>query len=350
MTTMTAYRLVQWQAAAQFREVPVPVPGAGEVLVRTDAVGLCHSDLLLQDAPTGAWPFAPPFTLGHEVAGTVAALGPPVSSQSSSVLDEGDAVLLSCVHSCGLCDRCVRGQENYCALSLRFTTRGVGLDGGLAEYVVAPAREAVRLRSLTPRQAAVLSDAGATAYHAVRCSLAKLPPGSTALVIGAGGLGGFAIQHLRLLSRVRVIAVDTAVHRLEFARELGADELLTSDDSTAARIRELTGGEGCAAVFDFVGTDDTLALSLASAAAAGRITVCGAAGGQVAAGWGRLPGGCELVISYGHTLSDIRDVVALAEQGAFRIETEDFPFAQVAEAYERLRSGALSSRALITMH
>jgi propanol-preferring alcohol dehydrogenase len=345
---MTAFRLLEWQSGGRFAEVPVPTPGAGEILVRTEAVGLCHSDLLLQDAPAGAWPFEPPFTLGHEVAGRVAALGPSVNAGVTE-LAEGDPVLLSCVHSCGRCARCIRGQENYCALSLRFTTRGVGLDGGLAEFVVAPAREAVRLDTLTPGRAAVLSDAGATAYHAVRTSLPKLPPGSTALVIGVGGLGGFAVQYLRALAQADVIAVDTQAHRRSCAASLGAQHALPSDEHTAAHIQRITDGQGAAAVFDFVGSDSTLALALASAAPVGRITVCGAAGGQVAAGWGRLPGGCELVVSYGHTLADLRDVVALAERGTLRIETEEFGFDQVPDAYRALRGGRLTSRALIQM-
>jgi propanol-preferring alcohol dehydrogenase len=344
MSRMTAFRLLEWQAGGRYAEVPVPTPGAGEILVRTEAVGLCHSDLLLQDAQAGAWPFEPPFTLGHEVAGRVAALGAGVGE-----LAEGDPVLLSCVHSCGRCERCIRGQENYCALSLRFTTRGVGLDGGLAEYLVAPAREAVRLDTLAPERAAVLSDAGATAYHAVRTSLARLPPGSTALVIGVGGLGGFAVQYLRALAQAEVIAVDTQAHRLSYAASLGAEHALLSDGDTAAHIQRITGGHGAEAVFDFVGSDATLALAVASAAPAGRITVCGAAGGQVAAGWGRLPGGCELVVSYGHTLADLRDVLALAERGTLRIETEPFRFDQVPDAYLALRAGSLTSRALIRM-
>src|SRR5262249_108720 len=159
-----------------------------------------------------------------------------------------------------------RGRENYCDLSLRFTTRGVGLDGGLAEYVVAPAREAVPLPSTLATDTAVLTDAGATAYHAVRASLPKLHPGATALVIGVGGLGGSAVQDLGLLTRATVIAVDTAAPRLAQATDLGAHHVLASDGETAQRVHELTGGAGADAVLDFVGTDDTLACALASAA------------------------------------------------------------------------------------
>lgn len=341
---MDAYRLLEWQAGGRYARVAVPRPAADEILVRVQAVGLCQSDILLQDSAPGTWPFEPGFTLGHEVAGTVAALGSQVTH-----LGEGDPVLLSCVHSCGQCGRCLRGQENYCDLSLRFTTRGVGLDGGLADYVTAPAREAVALGGLDPATAAVLADAGATAYHAVRTSVAKLHPGTTALVIGVGGLGGFAVQHLRALTRASVIAVDTAVHRLEHAATVGAHHTLVSDAGTAEQIRSLTDNAGCAAVLDFVGTDSTLALALAIAAPASRITVCGAEGGQVPVGWGRLPGGSELTVSYGHTLTDLRDVVTLAGQGTLQIETENFPFDEIDEAYRRLREGSLTSRALITM-
>ena len=93
---MAAFRLVEWQAGGRYQDVPVPWPQAGEILLRVQAVGLCHSDVLLQDSPPGVWPFDPPFTLGHEIVGTVAAVGPDVTG-----FVEGDRALLSCVHFCG---------------------------------------------------------------------------------------------------------------------------------------------------------------------------------------------------------------------------------------------------------
>jgi propanol-preferring alcohol dehydrogenase len=342
MSTMTAFRMTQWGTKPTFSDIAIPQPGPGEVRVSIAAVGLCHSDILLQDSPAGAWPFEPPFTLGHENAGWIDAVGADVSNLST-----GTPVLVSCVRSCGVCDQCIRGRDNYCWWSTKYTTRGVGIDGGLAAYMIAPAREVVRLNNLEPAKAAVLADAGATSYHAVRQSLPRLVPGSTAAVIGAGGLGGYAVQYLRLLGAAQVIAVDVNAERLRYAAELGAHHTVTSDSHAASAIGEITSNAGVDAIFDFVGIDTTLGLALDIAAPLSRITVCGANGGRAAVGWGAIPGGCEFVVSLGNTLADLREVVALAEQGQLRIETQKFKFAEVEQAYEALRRGELLSRALV---
>ena len=356
MPKMTAFRLLNWGTGGEYTEVEVPKPAPDEVLVKMGAVGLCHSDIYLQDAQEGDWPFPAPFTLGHENAGWIAEKGSEVE------LPVGTPVLVCCVHSCGVCVQCLRGRDNYCWWSARVlprvgptphgngpTTRGVGLDGGLAEYMIAPAREVVPLTTLSPAEAAVLSDAGGTSYHAVKKSLSRLVPGSTAVVIGVGGLGSFAVQYLRLMTSSRIVAVDIAPHRLDYARELGADETFEPGPMVAEQIFNLTGGEGVEAVLDFAGTQDSLELGAAVASVAGRITVCGLGGGMLPAGWGSLPGGCEWLISLGYTLADLREIVTLADQGKLRIETEAFPFSAVPQAYEKLRSGSLRSRALVTM-
>jgi len=343
MATMTAYRLTAWGSKPEFTDVAVPEPGPNDVRVRIGAVGLCHSDIVLQDSPAGAWPFNPPFTLGHENAGWVDAVGVDVTT-----FTPGTPVLVAAAHSCGACAQCLRGRDNYCAWSTQlYTTRGVGLDGGLASHMLAPAREIIPLTTLSPHRAAVLADAGATSYHAVRQSLPCLRPGSTAAVIGAGGLGGYAVQFLRLLSAAQVIAVDLSPQRLSYASELGAQHVVASGPDPASSILEITDGGGVEAVFDFVASDSTLALDLAIAAPAGRITVCGVSAGRAPVGWGAIPVGCELLVSLGSTLSDLREVVELAEQERLRIETENFAFADIERAYEALRGGTLRSRALV---
>src|SRR5689334_4959313 len=341
MATMRAYRLLDWQRAG-FADVPVPDPGPGEVRMRMAGVGLCHSDLHFLEAPAGAFPYDVPFTLGHENAGYVDAIGAGVTGFS-----EGDAVVAAGVHSCGVCDLCVRGHDNYCPLGA--SGRGYGHDGGLAEHLIVPARELVRLTNLDPVRAAPLTDAGATSYHAVKKALPKLVPGSTAVVIGAGGLGGYAVQYLRLLSPARVVAVDVAPQRLEFAREVGAHETLPSDDTTAARVRELTGGAGAEAVFDFVGVDQTMRLAFAAARTLGTVAIVGAGGGTAPVGWGLLPLECELWIPMAASIADLREVIALAEQGELRIEVETFAFEDTAKAYERFTAGEIRTRAVVTL-
>src|SRR5271156_4514229 len=144
--TMTAFRLLGW-GHAYFADVDVPQPGVGELLIRVGGAGLCRTDLDLMSAPAGHFAFEPPFTLGHETAGWVEQAGPGTS------VKEGTAVVVSCVHSCGRCEFCVRGLDNHCWEAVTLITRGMGLDGGLAQYVVVPEREVVPLSSLEPRRA-----------------------------------------------------------------------------------------------------------------------------------------------------------------------------------------------------
>ena len=237
MSTMTAYQLVEWGAPPEFREVDVPTPATDEVLIRVAGVGLCHSDFLFLDTPPGIIPWELPFTLGHESAGWVEQLGADVDD-----LELGQPVAVAGIHSCGRCQYCLRGQDNYCPRGA--SGRGYGEDGGLAQFLVVPRRELVPLTTLDPRRVGPLTDAGATSYHAVKRAMPKLIPGSAAVVIGAGGLGSYAVQYLRRLTGAQVIAVDLVQQRLDLARELGAHDVLLSDDETPTRVRELTGGLG----------------------------------------------------------------------------------------------------------
>jgi propanol-preferring alcohol dehydrogenase len=231
----------------------------------------------------------------------------------------------------------------------RASGRGWGQDGGLAEYLVVPRRELVPLVSLDPRTVGPLADAGVTPYHAVRRVAPKLSAPSTAILIGAGGLGGYAIQYLKLFSAARVIAVDTAPHRLARARELGADEIVESSDDVSAVLRELTGGRGAEVVFDFVGIDATMQTALAQATPGGSVAIVGAGGGSVGVGWGSLPPLCEVFIPFGGTTADLHAVVALAEAGKLQMDVQLFPFAEAAEAYARVESGDLTGRAVVTI-
>jgi propanol-preferring alcohol dehydrogenase len=341
MSTMTAYQLVEWGQPPEFRELDVPTPAPDEVLIKVAGVGLCHSDFMFLDTPPGVIPWQLPFTLGHETAGWVEQSGAAVDD-----LDVGQAVAVAGIHSCGRCRFCLRGQDNYCPRGA--SGRGYGEDGGLAHYLVVPRRELVALATLDPRRVGPLTDAGATSYHAVKRALPKLIPGSTAVVIGAGGLGSYAVQFLRRLSGARVIAVDLVQQRLELARELGAHDTLMSDDSTALQVRELTGGDGATAVFDFVGDDATMKMALAAAGNLGIIAVVGAGGGAAKVSWGVLPLECDLYIPMAATIADLHEVIALAETGDVRVDVELFDFADAPVAYERFRQGDLRSRAVVT--
>ena len=240
METMTAFRLFAWQQAPQFSDVPVPTPASHELLVAVAAVGLCHTDLHFIHAPPGAFPYSLPFTLGHEIAGRVAECVEEVVS-----FEVGQPVAIAAGPRCWQCVPCLRGEDNLCVS--RTAGRGWGMDGGLASYVTVSAREAVRLTSLDLAVAAPLSDAGVTSYSAVRRLAPRLRGRSTAVVIGVGGLDGFAVQFLRELTSARIVVVDKSRDRLAAALALGAEDALAADDTTSATIRDITDGHGAEA-------------------------------------------------------------------------------------------------------
>jgi propanol-preferring alcohol dehydrogenase len=337
---MHAYQLLDWQKAG-FREVEVPEPGPGQVRVRVGGAGLCHSDLLFLDAPAGRWPFDLPMTLGHENAGWVDRIGPGVEGFA-----EGDAVLLETHWWCRRCEFCLRGADNYCTQGWG-RAHGVGAPGGLAPYLVTEVQQLVPLGELEPIDVAPLADAGRTSYHAVKKSLPKLVPGSTALVIGVGGLGGYAIQWLRLLSPARIVAIDLDAKHLEAARELGAEEALLSDADAADAFRELSGGRGAEVVFDFVGVDATMELALRSARILGSVAFVGAGGGIARVGWESLPRDCEVWSPQGGTHPELHEVVKLCQRFPVRHRVERFAFDETPLAYERLRGGDLAGRAVV---
>jgi propanol-preferring alcohol dehydrogenase len=336
--TMRAYRLLAWEQPPQLVETRVPTPGPGEVLIKVAGNGLCHSDVSMTQIPAAfgemlGWDM--PFTLGHEVGGRIAQLGPGVDGFE---LDE--AVALISPKSCGSCWYCLRGRDSACTRG--GAGRGYGRDGGLAEFVVAAApRDLVKLRTLDPATAGPLTDAGATSYHAVRRVLPHLAPGSTAVVIGAGGLGAFAVQLLRVLSPARVVAVDVNPARLDFARELGAHDAVT----------EWAGGAEADGVLDFVGVDDTIKMGLGAVRPSGAFALIGAGGGTFQGPWyGGLPRDAEVFTFQGSDIADAHEVIALAEAGLIRNEVDVFSLDDVALAYERLDQGLLRGRAVVTLH
>lgn len=345
-------RAVQYRRvghAPEVVEVSVPEPGPGQVLLKVSAAGLCHSDLAVMGWPAEQFPYPLPLTLGHEGVGTVAAVGTGVTAVA-----EGEAVALYGPWGCGRCHPCAEGRENCCphAAALGVMPPGLGSPGALAEYVLVDSpRHLVPLNGLDPVRAAPLTDAGLTPYHAIRRSLPKLLPGSTAVVIGVGGLGHLAVQLLRVLSPARVVALDTSEEKLELAGKVGAHETLLSDGGAAARIRRLTGGTGAEVVLDFVGAEATLAVAAASVAVAGDVTVVGLGGGTLAVGFGGgLPFEVSACFPYWGSRTELMEVLDLARQGLVSCHVETFTLEQAPEAYERLHAGDISGRAVVLPH
>jgi len=334
-----AYRLLDWQRAG-FAEVAMPAVGPGQVRVRVGGVGLCHSDLLFLESPAGVLPYAVPFTLGHEIAGWVDTVGDGVADLAAD-----SAVAIACMSTCGRCRWCRRGADNYCVDS--WQGRGFGLDGGLASHIVVARRDIVPLGGLNPEQAAPLTDAGATSYHAVRRVLPKLRPGSTAVVIGVGGLGGFAVQWLRMLSPARIVAVESREARLAVAKQLGAHDVLLAGDGLSRRLREAVGSGGADAILDFVGTDQTLNAAVRNAATMGSVAIVGQGFGTAQIRFGQLAHDCDVFIPQGATVAELAEVITLAQTGDLTIEVEQFGFDETAAAYDRLRAGTLNGRAVV---
>ena len=341
---MKAFRMTQWQAAPEFCAVDIREPGPGEVLVKVGGAGVCHSDLHVMDMPAGALMFALPFTLGHENAGWIERVGPGVDGWAP-----GDPVIVYSVWGCGRCAACRVGAENYCEKAPLFSGGGLGYDGGMASHLLVPAaRFLCPLGDLDPRQAAPLTDAGLTTYHAVKRSLSLLVPGSTAVVIGAGGLGQMAIQILKAVSPARVIAVDLSSEKLAAAQSLGADATVAADERTAEHVRHLTRGAGAELVLDIVGSDATLRLGVNVARRLGHLTLVGIAGGSLQFSYFGVPTELSVASVFYGSIPELAEVTSLAQGGKIRPQVELFPLDQATQVYQRLREGKMHGRAVIT--
>ncbi|KAI0838336.1 alcohol dehydrogenase GroES domain protein [Hypoxylon sp. FL0890] len=349
---MKAYKLVQWGQPGQYVDVPKPEPGPGDVLIRMKAAGLCRSDLDMVDSKPGSAPYAnsldPGYILGHENAGYVEKVGDAVTD-----LKIGEAVVVHHMRHCGNCEYCTDNAEQHCEAFKRNAigmTRGCGMDGGLAEYLLVPRTEVISIGDGDPILYAPLTDAGVTAYHAIQTAIQRLKPGTSAALIGIGGLGTYGVQFIKLLSSARIFAIDNIPSRLQTAKEVGADETaLFEGDGTAAaeQILSQTGGRGVDAIIDFVGTAGTLKLAAKISRPRGRIVLVGMQGGTLEVGWGLLATSCEFAISLGSTRQDLREVCDLARSGKLRIDIEKFKFDELDKAYNALRTGKLNGRAVV---
>jgi len=332
-------------SAPEVVTVPTPEPGPGEVLLKVLAAGVCHSDIAVMEWPAESFPYDLPLTLGHEGVGEVVAVGAGVTG-----LELGEVVAVYGPQGCGTCVKCAEGKENYClrAAELGIMPPGLGAPGAMAEYmVVDDPRHLVPLKGLDPVAAVPLTDAGLTPYHAIKKALPKLTPGTTAVVIGTGGLGHVAIQLLRALTPARVIALDVSDEKLSLAREVGAHETVLSDENAVEKVRALTGGLGAEAVFDFVGLAPTVAIAAAIPAVEGHIAVVGIGGAPLAVGFGLLPYEVEVNSPYWGSRSELEEVLSLARAGLVSVHTETFTLDQAPEAYRRLHDGTIRGRAVI---
>jgi 6-hydroxycyclohex-1-ene-1-carbonyl-CoA dehydrogenase len=264
--------------ALEIATIARPDPGPGEVLVRVSACGLCHSDLHYLDHGVPTFK-TPPLVLGHEISGTVARVGAGVDD---AVV--GTSVLLAPVTTCGACVACRTGRENICADQRML---GNSVDGGFAEFVTAPARDAFAIPPDVPvEEACVIADALTTAFHAVT-RRARVEAGETVVVYGCGGLGLNVVQVASLVG-ARVVAVDVDPRKLALATELGASLAIDAREGDAAkRVRRETGG-GADVAIEAIGLTSTQEQALASVRTGGRLVLLGYASESMALAGGRV--------------------------------------------------------------
>ncbi|WP_193509729.1 NAD(P)-dependent alcohol dehydrogenase [Cryobacterium sp. BB736] len=346
---MRAVVFEDYKTFPALKDVESPVPGAGEVLLKVAGAGACHSDVAIYDTFEEGMPGAQPpaFTLGHENSGWVEELGSGVSG-----FTKGDAYLVYGPYGCQRCQACSRGQDTYCENVAEVGSLGIGLgrDGGMAEYVVVPARNLVPLGDADPVNAAPLSDAGLTPYHAIKNSLDKLAKGgATALVIGLGGLGQLAVQMLKAMTGAEVIATDMKEDAMARAAQSGAKTVGGGPDQVA-QIRDLTRGRGVDVALDFVGVAPTVKTAMASVAQGGRVTIVGIAGGQYTWDFFSTPYEAELTNTYWGTIQDLWEVVAMYRAGQLKPEVERFSMDDALDAYRKLQAGEISGRGVVVPH
>lgn len=341
--TMRALRLHAWGQPPELVEVPVPRPVGEQVLLRVDAAGLCHSDLHVIDSAPGRLPYELPFTLGHEVVGTVVAVGEDAGGGWL-----GRLCAVYGIWSCGTCRNCLRGRENYCFALTGAIGGGIGRDGGLADYMLVPTtRHLVPADGGDPIRLAPLTDAGLTAFHALRPHRDRLA-GAAVVVIGIGGLGHLALQLLAAAPVACLVAVDPRREARDLATRLGATHVVPSAGDGLEQVRVATGPEGADLVLDFVGTEETLTAAARLLGPGGRVVLVGSAGGRLTVSKGAdLPRGWGVEAPFWGTREDLAAVVALADAGQLHAETETYRLEEAVVAYERLRSGAVRGRAVV---
>ncbi len=315
-------------------EVPTPDPGDGEVLVKVAACGLCHTDLHYTDHGIPTFK-SPPLILGHEISGTIAGMGLGVEQWK-----EGDKILLPAVYGCGECSMCRTGRENVCEKMVMF---GNNVDGGYAEYLLAPAKDVFALPDEIPLvEGAIIADATTTPYHAV-VNRGKVKPGDKVVIFGCGGIGLNIVQVAAAVG-AEVIAVDIADEKLDWAKKFGAQVVLNSSkfERIDKEIRKLTGG-GADVGFEAIGNPEVQKQTFSSVRNGGRFVVVGFSSKPMSLNTGRVMyREMEIVGSLGCRPVDYPRVIELARQGKIKVKelvTARFDLEDINEGFETLRKG-----------
>jgi propanol-preferring alcohol dehydrogenase len=338
MTTMKAAVVPELGAKLEIRELAVPEPGPGQLLVKMLASGLCHTDI---HAAHGDWPVkpSPPFIPGHEGVGVVVAAGP-----GATLHKPGDRVAIAWLGSaCGHCRHCVAGWETLCEAQ---RNTGYSVDGCYAEYAVADDAYVVDVPDEVPSlDAAPLTCAGVTTFKAVK--VAGLQPGETASIVGIGGLGHLALQYARLLG-ARVIAVDVEDAKLDLARALGADVAVNARTTDPAAAIAGYGGADVAVVT--AASPRTFEQAYASLRRGGRLCCVGLPADDTISisVFDTVLSGKQVIGSIVGTRNDLKDVLALHAAGRTKVIAERRDLQDVNACFDEVLAGHVPARLVFT--
>ena len=340
---MKAIRLHQYGELPRIDDVDEPtITGPWDVIVDVGAAGLCRTDLHIIE---GQWePIQHPrlpYTLGHENAGWVRAVGSAVSNVAP-----GDTVIMHPITSCGLCPACRIGLDQHCTNA---TFPGINADGGMANQLLTNARAVVKLdSSLAPVDVAALADAGLTAYHAVRKAAPVLFPGAHAVVVGAGGLGHIGIQALAALTSAEITVVDRSEAALELAKKLGAHHtvLATSDEEIRSTVLDITSG-GADVLFDYVGEGGAELLATSLIRNRGYHYVIGYGGAVNIPTIDIISREINVIGNLVGTHTELVELMTLTAQGRVTLHTAVYPLEAVHDAIHDLESGRLVGRGIL---
>ena len=342
MTTMRAVQVVGYHQNLEMKEVAVPeATGPFDVVVRIGGAGVCRTDLHILE---GQWAeksgVTLPYTIGHENAGWVHAVGSEVTN-----VKEGDKVIVHPLITCGLCRACRSGDDVHCE-SNQFP--GIDTNGGYAEYLRTSARSVVRIDdSLEPKDVAALADAGLTAYHAAAKAARRLTPRDRVVVIGAGGLGHIGIQVLKALTPAEIIVVDRNPDALKLALSIGADHGVVAEGNQVEEVLELTDGHGAEVVVDFVGEGGATAQGVAMLRRAGDYHVVGYGENIDVPTIDIISTEINFIGNLVGSYNDLQSLMVLAARGHVKLHTQTYALDDFQQAITDLDAGNVRGRAIL---
>ncbi len=334
--------LEEFHADLALKELPIPVPGRGEVLIKVKASGLCATDLHIQDGRLPA--IRPPYVPGHETAGIIAAIGEEIKD-----VRIGDSVIVALDILCGHCRYCQTGRGNLCRNLVRL---GFERNGGHEEYMVAPARNVLKFDStkVSFEKAAIIPDAVACMYHAIR-NKGDVRALDTVCLLGIGGLGFQGIQIAKYFGAT-VFCTSRQQKKLDFALSMGADcGINTAVDDVVEKINELTHNEQCDVVFDNIGTLQSVQTALDICRPGGKVVLVGYSEDIYQVQYqGMVMKEKEIIGIRGSNRRDLAETIWLVESGAVDpFVSNVYPLRDINQAMAALRAGKSMGRTVLVM-